>query len=49
MLRKVCCMLHRWLVQNADWQTLWKTHEEAENEISLSLKATLLALFVTTH
>lgn len=49
MLRKVCCMLHRLLVQNADGQTLWKTHEDVDNEILLPLKAALLALCVTTH
>jgi hypothetical protein len=37
------------LVQNADEQTSWKTHEEAENEVSLSLNAALLELCVTTQ
>jgi hypothetical protein len=49
MLKIVCHMLHRLLVQNADGQTSWKTHEEVESEVSLSLKAALLELCVTTH
>lgn len=49
MLEIVCHMLRRLLIQNADGQTSWKTHEETESKDSLSLKAVLLELCVTTH
>lgn len=49
MLKIVCHMLRRLLVQNADGSTSWKTHEEMESEVSLSLRAALLELCVTTH
>jgi hypothetical protein len=49
MLKIVCHLVHRLLVQNADGQTSWKTHEEADNEVLLSLKAAFLELCVTTH
>lgn len=49
MLKIVCHMLHRLLVQNVDGQTLWKTYVETESEDSLSLKAALLELCITAH
>jgi hypothetical protein len=49
MLKIVCHMLCKLLVQNADGQTSWKTHEEVESEVSLSPKTALRELRVTTH